>query len=310
MEFDRPEVTEFDKLDFKAAKDFGFDTVELKYDGFNCALVNLNNNWQIWSRHGLLKQAGVLKQHYRRTVIYGEFLFGTEWAKERPEIYCKFKAFGAECVEGEDCTGLTLGSTRRLIEDFLVNDPKFYQEDIASRVHLVEQWPIDQAPDIWEEYVVQQKYEGLIFKKNDERWDYGFGRMKNDVTMDYVCMGFYASDSDTYAGIGVASVLGGLYVDGVLVRKCRAGGLDDTQRMEFFKNHHLYKGKVFEASGKRLSKKGSLRHPHFVRFREDKKPEECTWIPKAAVHAMKLDISHNLKAYQLEQKLLAEEDDA
>ena len=68
---------------------------------------------------------------------------------------------------------------------------------------------------------------------------------------------------------------GGLFVRGELVHICKVGGLTAEQREEFYDNPKDYIGKVFEASGKKITKKGALRHPNFIRFRGDKIPGDC-----------------------------------
>ena len=69
----------------------------------------------------------------------------------------------------------------------------------------------------------------------------------------------------------------GLYKNGKLINiGSVASGLTDFYREEFSKNPDKYIGKVIEC--KFMEKgEGTLRHPIFVRFREDKNSEECLY---------------------------------
>jgi ATP-dependent DNA ligase len=99
--------------------------------------------------------------------------------------------------------------------------------------------------------------------------------MKQRPSYDYVCMGFEHSDSDRYAGRGVRSIQAGLFLGNKLTLLTTIGGLTDAQRHEFFARPQDYVGRVFEAEGKLLFPSGKLRHPNFLRWRDDKRPEDC-----------------------------------
>lgn len=108
-------------------------------------------------------------------------------------------------------------------------------------------------------------------------------RKKRWLTVDYVCMGYEISDSkwDAVDWGGqkpttiIKSVVGGLYENGVLVRKVKADGFNLDMRRELSINGNAYIGKAFEAKGQEMTDGGSLRFPKFVRWRDDKDPKEC-----------------------------------
>ena len=69
----------------------------------------------------------------------------------------------------------------------------------------------------------------------------------------------------------------GLYKDGELVSiGTVSSGLTDFYREDFAKNPQKYIGQVIECECMEL-KDGSLRHPIFKRFREDKNAEDCKY---------------------------------
>ncbi len=58
---------------------------------------------------------------------------------------------------------------------------------------------------LWDEYVQQYGYEGLVFKDSASKYydEKAWARMKAVVEMDYICTGFRNADEGTkYEGIG------------------------------------------------------------------------------------------------------------
>ncbi len=273
MLLDRPPFENFEPGDFPTRSQF--DLVEPKKDGWWGQLLLNGLEWELWSRSGALKKFGDLVTPVELTLLHGEYIYGTEWAKDQ-SMYDSICVFDAVSVDGVDTGGMPLSETREIINEFL---PRIEKEDIREGVRLIEQWPIEESPRIWDELVVGQKYEGLVFKNSTGSFGSTMGRMKQVASMDYICLGFEDSESERYIGTGVAAVVGGLYYgdDDEPIQACKVSGLTDEQRIEFYNNREKYIGKVFEASGKKVSKRGALRHPSFEGWRDDKKPEECVW---------------------------------
>lgn len=274
---ERPDFEDLEPEEFPGAP---YDVFELKYDGNWGHLVLGGKSWVLWSRNDLIQDSGESAAHITHTVLHGEHIRGTQWSKNHPELYGKIAIFGAEIVEGISLTGMSNDEMRKRIQDFL---EKYSEEPIIERCFVVDQFILALAPQIWKDSVINGDFEGLVFKNSKAVWGQDFARMKKDITMDYVCMGFEDSDADSVAGWGVKSVLGGLYIDGELQLVCKVGGLSHELRKEFFDNPEKYIGRVFEAEGKVLFKSGALRHPHFGSkrnpdgWRIDKKSEDCIW---------------------------------
>lgn len=279
MKLNRPKFYNFEPGDFPSPGDF--DVVETKKDGWWGQVLLEGDSWQIWSRAGRLVHSGTIPDNIQfpgRTLVHGEYLFGTEWAKDRPDLYDRVALFSAQEIFGESMEGVPLTEVREHLD---IVSKLLNKLPVRSGTFVVEQYPISEASRIWEEFVLgEESYEGLVFKNSKAPWNAPMGRMKRNVTMDYVCLDVKVSDSDSYAGTG-KSLVGGLYIDGVLTKVAHGiGGLTNELRDEFFKNRDNYIGKVFEAEGKKISKRGKLRHPNFLRWREDKLPEECIWPQK------------------------------
>lgn len=64
-------------------------------------------------------------------------------------------------------------------------------------------------------------------------------------------------------------------VNCLVVGEC--SGMDETTRDYMTKNKLKLLGTVIEVGANEILKTGKLRHPRFIRFREDKEMERCTW---------------------------------
>ena len=70
----------------------------------------------------------------------------------------------------------------------------------------------------------------------------------------------------------------GLYKDGELVEVGRvASGFTDAIREDMAQNPDNYIDHVVECEAMSTTKDGALRHPVFIRMREDKDPEDCKY---------------------------------
>lgn len=279
MDLDKADKIDFEAGDFSHEDLKKFDRVELKYDGNYSSIVTSHHDgvpgYRIIRRGGDAAESAYGPEYAALTrlgssSVFGEFLFGTQWAlaHEYKHIYL----FDATEIQTVDISKKSLLDRRAAIADF-VADCK--GTALAGRVHLAHQWPIEGASDLWKAYVVDGDFEGLVFKNSQASFGSTIGRMKRNVTADYVCLGFDASDSVTYKGWGVAAILGGQYVDGKLEQVCKVSGLTAEWRKEFYDHPDRYIGCVFEAKGKQLFRSGALRHPNFVRWRDDKPAESC-----------------------------------
>lgn len=241
-----------------------FDSVELKMDG-QLGRMELSDG----------------------TVLLGEYLFGSNWAY-RNGMEGQFWAFDVLQLFGKDYRTERFSVRKLALEKIAFALPSVpYQiwsrrgqlkgegHDASAIFKLVQTYPLREAGFLWDQYVVDKGYEGLVFKHSDHAYGTPWGRMKKVLTMDYVVVGFNPSTAKTKAGKMVQSIQAGLIVNGVMKVVANIGGLDHALSSDMFKDPGKYLGRVFEAEGKDLFESGALRHPNFLRFRDDKDPKEC-----------------------------------
>ena len=139
------------------------------------------------------------------------------------------------------------------------------QYDITSLDHVVDY--ISRHHD---------QYDGVVLVHKHSRYnDRPHLKLKNAVSVDYVLTAINLSESKYHEGTA-ATITGALLIGGKLVDVCKVGNLPHKLRSALTLNPADYIGKVFEATGNKAFKSGALRHPVFLRWREDKLPSGCT----------------------------------
>jgi ATP-dependent DNA ligase len=75
----------------------------------------------------------------------------------------------------------------------------------------------------------------------------------------------------------IGAIRYGMYRDGQLIELGQTSGMSEAVREELTTNGDSYIGTVMEVEAFEQLPSGAFRHPRFMRFRDDKRPEECTW---------------------------------
>lgn len=110
--------------------------------------------------------------------------------------------------------------------------------------------------------------EGYVLKHSNQlQW----AKMKPRPTIDLIISGWQPGEGK-YAGL-VGSLTVSTF-EGFEV--AHVGGMTDEVRAALSRNVEMLKGQVIEVAYQEMGTQGRLRHPSFVRFREDKPPERCT----------------------------------
>ncbi len=267
---DRPT---FRELRYKKDRDIPeqYDRVQLKMDGMWGCMIIAHGQWDIYSRTGKVKASGHLKgEDYdtSETILLGEYIKNSHWG-HKMDIDGNFYAFDCLKYQGLDLTNETLRYRVNILQNILAYDT-------FSFVYELQHYPVEDWENLWELYVVEKGYEGLVFKDSESKYSdkNAWARMKGIVEIDYICTGFRPADEGTkYEGL-VGSVIGTLTDKEVFVT---CGGLTEDMRDAFTKYPERYIGQVFTAKGNNWYPSGAIRHPMFVRWRDDKEVDECRY---------------------------------
>jgi ATP-dependent DNA ligase len=279
---DRPKFKEIGitdgYIDAWGLKRQGYDTIELKMDGIWGCMHVCDGKYTIYSRTGKVKQEGDII-HSNEYILLGEFMKGSHWG-HKMGFDGQFFAF--DCLRNrKELANLQLKTRRKhmfkVIQAIIMNN-----RDLTW-IRPLKAYPISEAYYLWRQEVCRKGYEGLVAKRSNTV--YGdvdaWARIKKQTEIDYMCIGFEPADKDSkYAG-QVGAVTGSL-VD----KPCRVqcSGLTDKQRLLYTANPDDYLGRVFKATGHGWFPSGSVRHPKFSEWRDDKGMLECTYDQIPEIH--------------------------
>ena len=280
---DRPKFTEYTSEQIKLGDiPIRYDSFELKMDGMWGCMVVSGKEYSIYSRTNKIKKSGEMPDVGRvcgNHIFVGEFMKGSHWG-HKMGLDGKFFIFDCLKYRGEDISGYTLKQRRKYCKVWLENYRKASHHglsEVDSRwIEPIAKYEIADLEYIWKNYVVNEAYEGVVLKDSNSTYNEGkaWARIKNRAEIDYMCIGFEPADKESRYNGQVGAVTGSL-IDKPCQVQC--GGLTDKQRMLFTKDPDYYMGRIFTATGHGYYPSGSLRHPKFNRWREDKFVQECTY---------------------------------
>ena len=270
---DRPKFKEirFEDTEAWSSAPEKYDTVEIKMDGIWGAFTVGYGEWMIQSRTGKIKAEGECDSDeiIDDTIILGEYMHGSHWG-HKMDLDGQFFAFDCVKFQGEDITNHSLSERRGYLEMALGF------KEMPEFMHQLPNYEVNMWPYLWEKHVKGEAYEGLVFKDSKSKYNDkdAWARMKDTVEIEYICHSFRPADEGTRYEGQVGAVIGTLDDKEVFVT---CSGLTDAERLEYTENGEDYIGKVFTAKGNAWYPSGSIRHPKFKEWRDDKEPEECTY---------------------------------
>ncbi len=274
---DRPKFRELhlSEINIGELESEGYDMVQLKMDGIWGTMSISNGEYTIHSRTGKLKAKNSLREFEvscaydsEETILLGEYMKGSHWG-HKMGINGNFYAF--DCIKraGVDLRDQPYKARLAVMNGILDTETFGFVYPLATL-------PISHWKRMWDIEVCEEAYEGLIFKKSMANYHEpkAWARLKGVVEIDYICLAMGDADPDSkYAG-KVGSVIGSL-ADKVCAVKC--GGLSEELREEFTEHPERYIGQVFTAKGNGWYPSGSIRHPKFLRWRDDKDIDDCLY---------------------------------
>jgi len=280
MKIDRPKFKEIDAA--KVGKFGHYDIVEPKMDGiWGVFHLRKDGRWTIYSRTGKEKKTGRCIARGHEITLLGEYMIGSHWAKKHE---CDGLFYAFDMIKGTP--GTDGGGGYDLHERKIRLARAIDHIKLPSFMRMLDFQPIKKWKNMWDVLVLDKGYEGLVFKKLNERYaDATWARMKHKAEIDYICMGFNMGREDGKYKDTVGSITGGLYKSPheLAFAVCKVGGLTDAQRDFFNENKDYFIGRVFTAHGFCFYPSGAIRHPKFKNFRIDKTKEDCTFdqIPES-----------------------------
>jgi ATP-dependent DNA ligase len=280
---------------------------EQKYDGIYCMLTfDENGKLSLISRNMKVKENEQLESlraylenyfHLKDSVVNGELAFSTQAGTEYQKLYghSKIDVFDILKYKGKELHTKSLLARKLILRDlihkddsyiklspWICSDPKVTPWNEDNNTHSFNEKVL-----AWFNKLVSEGKEGLVIKDmNDTSYEFGgksklWYKIKKLVSNDYVIMGYDNSDSIKYSKLDwIKNIICGLYEGTELIEKVKVGSMTEEVRKEISLNKDKYKGTVIEVAGFEIFKSGSIRHPSFLRFRDDKDIEDCKWEKK------------------------------
>lgn len=286
---------------------------EPKHDGMRCIAVVNEDGVKLYGRSGLEYTEHVphlvqqLKDLPYGTILDGELAI----VSHKIEIYAKLvpvtafnptmRVMGSLAPRARELQ-LHFGPIQFIVYDVLEFEGKDLTTDpyhmrrgtlrfLYDGVLAAEDVILNPVFDVVSEYgdlfdvLVEHSVEGIICKNVHSRYEFGgrpnktWYKVKAATTMDMVITG-YKSGNGKFAGlIGAIEFSRWDEVNEKLVYVGRCSGMSDEVRRDISEHQEEYLGRVIEVKANDLvgSKRKylSCRHPQFVGFRDDKRPEEC-----------------------------------
>lgn len=218
----------------------------------------------------------------------------------------KVKLFDIVCYKGEFIDNKPYKERRKILEKIYNN--YFINNEYFSLVRLVNGTPNELKKEL--DKIIENGGEGMVAKNIHSKYRLStekcmsplknaWIKIKRNFNGDFVITGyekpnkiydgehiethqFWEGDipvTKYYYNNWIGALIISEYKDGELVeRGTVSSGLTEDLRAEISHNPNKYIGKVIEVSGMERDKKSlNIRQPVFIRFREDKEPEDCIY---------------------------------
>lgn len=131
--------------------------------------------------------------------------------------------------------------------------------------------------------VVRKGGEGLMIKDPKAKFGQGVFKCKKAFDLSVICSGFKPGQGKYKGQIGALKFSVITLADKELVEIGQCSGMTDKDRVDFTKNWKRYNGAVMDVTcqppdhpDKFVPGKDRLRHPRFIRFRDDLNGIDCT----------------------------------
>ena len=238
--------------DYSLAKSKGFDICQLKYDGWYTTAVHREKEVDFFSETQRL-YASANSTGLDGCILTGEFMRGTQWS-QHPDRKGRFFVYDIAAIFGEPITNESYITRLKLIRKLT----------LPSTYSLVDTYRIEDFDTLWTRYVLREGWEGVVFRRTGSVLGDAIMRQKREYSLDGVVVGFEPGLGKYEGSLGAVRVAVGENVTSV------GGGFTDAERADIWGNQAQYLGRVLEFTCNAIFESGNVRHPRFVRWREDK----------------------------------------
>lgn len=177
--------------------------------------------------------------------------------------YCVFDVLA---VNGKDTRHLPLRERRALLEVIIAR-----MQETTDAVILV---PQHQDKDGLFRSMLAAGLEGTVLKSLNQGYGKDWVKCKRVADFSVIISGFKAGKGKYEGSLGAVAV--SVYHEGKLVEVGFASGMTDAERDHIWQHQSQYLGKVVDVAAQEITPDGRLRHPRWLRLRDDVAPETCT----------------------------------
>lgn len=251
-----------------------YDFFQVKYDGIWSRVVISGGFATVYSKTANVKET--FATNFPDCIVVAEFMFGSEWSQaagRKGKLFVfDLERFGENSLMELPYHERYCTLKNRLFSKGAVLDERF---------ELVLNHRMQRAGDVWHRILDGDlDYEGLVFRHAADLPTSSLGRLKPRITDDVVILDAYEGEGKHLGRLGGFSVGKFKQGSGQLTKLYDVGGgFSDDQRIKFWNEWPLMRGRVIECIGRKRFKSGALRHPNFFRIRDDKLPSQCTFVP-------------------------------
>ena len=238
--------------DYQLAKSRGFDICQLKLDGWWCRAIHAHGGVDFRSETDRSFGSAALGGLDGCTLI-GEFMRGTQWS-QHVDRKGRFFVFDVWSVFGEPIT----------TESYVTRYKILRKLRLPSTYSLVDTYRIDDQPALWDRYILREGWEGVVYRRSSSTVDDAVMREKREYSIDGTVVGFEPGMGKYEGSLGAVRVAYGENVTSV------GGGWTDAERHAIWANQTAFLGRVCEFTANAIFESGNVRHPRFVRWRDDK----------------------------------------
>ena len=200
--------------------------------------------------------------------------------KQRERGYLHYMIFDLPYYKNNDMRFFSLAHRKEILRDLIetVNNEHYHYVD----------YKIDGKRELYNS-IVKRGGEGIILKEiysqygERSKWI----KVKKSETWDVFITGFLEPSSESEKVDGTISVtrykekgwIGSICIGMVGNLDCGSvSGMDESVRAMVSKNPSKYVGRVIEIEAQSQLPSGKFEHPRFIRFRDDKRKEECLYV--------------------------------